>query len=136
MRTRTSRRASVLRDGRAVEVKAAELVRGDVCLLRVGDVVPADLRLLEAAELTIDEAALTGEAYPAEKQTDAGTAGAAAIHPNCAYLGSVVRGGRGVGVVAVTGMRTRLGGVAGGRSASRRRPSSAGSLASPRSWSS
>jgi Mg2+-importing ATPase len=98
LRSRTGRRATVLRDRGAVEVAAAHLVRGDVCLLQVGDVVPADLRLLEASELTIDEAALSGEAYPANKQTNPGADGVGAIHANCAYLGSIVRRGR---VVAI-----------------------------------
>src|SRR5512132_1831271 len=115
LRRQTGRRATVLRDGSAREIPAAELTPADVCLLQTGDVVPADLRLLEAAELTIDEAALTGEAYPAEKETAAAAHGTpAGVHGNCAYLGTVVRSGRGVGVVALTGMATRLGSVAGG----------------------
>jgi Mg2+-importing ATPase len=114
LRERTGRRTTVLRDGAVAEISAAELVPGDVCLLQTGDVVPADLRLLEAAELTIDEAALTGEAYPADKQVAATDGAAGAVHADCAYLGTVVRSGRGLGVVAATGMLTRLGGVAGG----------------------
>jgi Mg2+-importing ATPase len=114
LRSRTGRRAVVMRGGEAVEIAAAELVGGDVCLLQVGDVVPADLRLLEASELTIDEAALSGEAYPAEKETAADTEPSGVIHQNCAYLGSIVRSGRGAGVVVATGMQTRLGQVAGG----------------------
>src|SRR5512133_494804 len=113
LRSRTGRRAMVLRDGRAAEIPAAELVPGDVCLLQTGDVVPADMRLLEAAELTIDESALTGEAYPAEKEVGVGDDAPAAVHTNCAYLGTVVRSGTGSGVVALTGMATRLGRVAG-----------------------
>jgi Mg2+-importing ATPase len=114
LRNRTGRRATVLRDGNATEIPAAELTPGDVCLLQTGDVVPADLRLLEAAELTIDEAALTGEAFPAEKEAAAAHGTPGGVHDNCAYLGTVVRSGRGTGVVALTGMATRLGGVAGG----------------------
>jgi Mg2+-importing ATPase len=114
LRRRTGRRATVVRDGKAVEVRAAELVAGDVCVLQVGDVVPADLRLLEASDLTIDEASLTGEAYPAEKQTAAVADAAGVIHANGAYSGSIVRSGRGVGIVVATGMQTRLGQVAGG----------------------
>jgi P-type Mg2+ transporter len=113
LRSRTGRRATVVRDGNAAEIPAAELTPGDVCLLQTGDVVPADLRLLDAAELTIDEAALTGEAFPAEKGAAAGAA-PGAVHGDCAYLGTVVRGGTGTGVVALTGMATRLGSVAGG----------------------
>jgi P-type Mg2+ transporter len=114
LRERTGRRATVLRDGAVTELAAVELVPGDVCLLQTGDVVPADLRLLEAAELTIDEAALTGEAYPAEKQVDAEPTAQAAVAVDCAYMGTVVRSGRGVGVVAATGMGSELGRIAGG----------------------
>src|SRR6266516_3401611 len=114
LRNRTGRRATVLRDGSATEIPAAELTPGDVCLLQTGDLVPADLRLLQAAELTIDEAALTGEAFPAEKEAVAAHASPGGVHDHCAYLVTVVRSGRGTGVVAATGMRTRLGGVAGG----------------------
>ncbi len=114
LRERTARRATVLRDGAVRELAAAELVPGDVCLLQTGDVVPADLRLLEASELTVDEAALTGEAYPAQKQVGATDGPPGAVHGDCAYMGTVVRSGRGLGVVASTGMRTRLGSVAGG----------------------
>ncbi|MGZ4319751.1 MAG: magnesium-translocating P-type ATPase [Gaiellaceae bacterium] len=114
LRGRTGRRATVLRDGKRVELPAAELVPGDVCVLQAGDVVPADLRLLEANELSVDEAALTGEAYPAEKTIVAEANGVEGIHADCAYTGTVVRSGSGLGVVAATGPATRLGGVAGG----------------------
>ena len=114
LRARTGRRASVLRGGAVRELPAATLVPGDVCLLQTGDVVPADLRLLEASELAIDEAALTGEAYPAEKLVAASSDTDGPIHATCAYMGTIVRSGRGLGVVVATGMRTRLGGVAGG----------------------
>jgi Mg2+-importing ATPase len=114
LRARTGRRATALRDGSPLELPAAELVRGDVCLLQIGDVVPADLRLLSASELTVDEATLSGEPYPVEKQIAALEESAGAVHANCAYMGTIVRSGRGSGVVVATGMRTRLGGVAGG----------------------
>ena len=103
LRERTGRRATVLRDGVATEVPASELVVDDVCVLQSGDVVPADLRLFEASELAVDEAALTGEAFPAEKHDG-----------DDAALGTVVRSGRGIGVVVATGMRTRLGSIAAG----------------------
>ncbi len=114
LRGRTGRRATVLRDGRRAELPAADLVPGDLCVLQAGDVVPADLRLIEATELSVDEAALTGEAYPAEKTAVAETNGAEGIHADCAYTGTVVRSGTGLGVVAATGAATRLGSVAGG----------------------
>ena len=114
LRERTGRRATVLRDGSRLELPATELVRGDVCFLQTGDVVPADLRLLDVSELTIDEATLSGEPYPVEKRVDPVEEAAGAIHPDCAYMGTVVRSGHGFGVVVATGMRTRLGAVAGG----------------------
>src|SRR5438067_916716 len=66
----------------------------------------------EAAERTVDESTLTGEAYPAEKTVTAGASGA--MRADCAYTGTVVRTGRGVGVAVATGARTQLGRVAGG----------------------
>ena len=116
LRERTGRRATVLCNAQWVEIAAAALVPGDVCMLQTGDVVPADLRLLESAELTVDEATLTGEAYPAEKVIAPSDDHAGSTHLNCAYTGTVVRGGRGVGVVVSTGVDTRLGAVAGGLS--------------------
>jgi Mg2+-importing ATPase len=112
LRERTGRRATALRDGHATEIPARTLVPGDVCLLQTGDVVPADLRLLEADELTVDEAALTGEAFPADKRAEAAVVDGA-VPANCAFLGTLVRSGRGIGVVTATGAATRLGGVAG-----------------------
>jgi Mg2+-importing ATPase len=114
LRAQTGRRANVVRGGEPVEIAASLLAPGDVCLLQIGDVVPADLRLLEADELTVDEATLTGEAYPEHKRLEPGTQRPGSVHDNCAYMGTVVRGGRGVGVVAATGRSTRLGAVAGG----------------------
>ena len=112
LRRRTGRRATVLRGGAPEECPASVLVPGDVCLLQAGDVVPADLRLFDVSELTVDESMLTGEAYPAQKAVAPSLDGGA-LHANCAYAGTIVRGGRGVGVVVATGADTRLGDVAG-----------------------
>jgi P-type Mg2+ transporter len=114
LRKRTGRRATALRDGSPLELAAAGLVCGDVCLLQIGDVVPADLRLLGVTELTVDEATLSGEPYPVEKHVAALEESAGAVHANCVYMGTIVRSGRGSGVVVATGMQTRLGAVAGG----------------------
>jgi len=105
LRERTGRRATVLRDGHATEIPASGVVPGDVCLLQIGDVVPADMRLISVAELSVDESALTGEAFPVEKPVEAD-----------AYAGTIVRSGSGRAVVSATGARTRLGSVAGGLS--------------------
>jgi len=105
--------ALVVRDGMEVAIDVTELVPGDVVRLSVGDVVPADLRLLEADGLECDEAALTGESLPAEKQTQpAGTPDSPLDLASCAFLGTVVRAGSGVGVVVQTGPRTAFGAIA------------------------
>ena len=114
LRERTGRRATALRDGTPSELPAVELVVGDVCALQTGDVVPADLRLLAVHELTVDEAALSGEPFPVEKKRVAVDDVAGAVHANCAYMGTIVRSGGGLGLVIATGMQTRLGAVAGG----------------------
>ncbi len=106
--------STVVRDGAAATVPASELVPGDVVVLEAGNIVPADLRLLEIGHLKIQEAALTGESVPSEKQSGPLDGGAAALgdRKNMAYKGTVVTYGRGVGVVVATGMRTELGRIA------------------------
>lgn len=103
-------RASVLRGGRRATVDAAELVPGDIVLLEPGDRVPADLRLVHARGLRIEEAALTGESVPAEKAAEP-VAAAAALgdRASMAFSGTLVTMGQGVGVVAATGAATELG---------------------------
>ena len=107
--------ARVLRDGEERVVPARDLVPGDVVLLRVGDRIPADLRLVETVNLQIDEASLTGESVPVEK--DVGALSeldvAVADRHNMAYAGTNVTYGRGRGVVAATGMQTEFGQIAG-----------------------
>jgi Ca2+-transporting ATPase len=104
----------VRRDGRLVEVAAGELVPGDVVGLEAGTVVPADLRLIEVANLRIEEAALTGESEPVDKHTDAiNGANVALGDRRCmAFSGTQVAAGRGLGVVVATGMNTELGHIA------------------------
>lgn len=107
--------ARVRRDGHVVEVDSKDLVPGDIVLLEAGDVVPADMRLLETASLKIEEAALTGESVPVEKEADAEVTADAGIGDrlNMAYQNSNVTYGRGVGVVTNTGMYTEVGHIAG-----------------------
>lgn len=104
----------VRRDGAVTEVSARELVAGDVVLLEAGTIVPADLRLIEEANLRIEEAALTGESEPVEKQTGVIARADTALgdRTNLAYMGTQVSYGRGVGVVTATGMATQLGRIA------------------------
>jgi magnesium-transporting ATPase (P-type) len=102
--------ATVLRDGKRQVVPAENLVPGDVVLLRSGDKVPADLRLIETRELRIDEAMLTGESVPAEKTTETAVENTAlGDRHGLAFSGTLATSGRGVGVVVATGDQTELG---------------------------
>ncbi len=107
--------ARVRRNGHVVEVDSKELVPGDIVLLEAGDVVPADMRFLEANSLKIEEAALTGESVPVEKDLNATVAADAGIgdRVNMGYQNSNVTYGRGTGVVTNTGMFTEVGHIAG-----------------------
>jgi Ca2+-transporting ATPase len=107
--------ARVLRDGEVVTIKTEELVVGDVALLSAGDIVPADLRLIEAASLLVEEAALTGESVPVEKGTDVVTGDDLALGDmkNIAFMSGIVTYGRGRGIVVAAGMDTQLGVIAG-----------------------
>ena len=106
--------ARVRRAGALATVPASEVVPGDLVLLEAGNRVPADLRLVETAQLRIEEAALTGESLPADKLTAALDSEALPIgdRVNLAYRGTTVVSGRGVGIVVATGMATELGRVA------------------------
>ncbi len=113
LRDMASPTVTVRRDGTEQEVDATDLVSGDVVLLGQGDVVPADGRLIESQNLEVDEAPLTGESVPVEKTT--GTVGAQtplAERENVVYKGTNVTRGRGVAVVAETGMDTEMGEIA------------------------
>ena len=105
----------VRRDGELQELPARELVPGDVVRLEAGNVVPADLRLLDAVQLGAMEAALTGEAEAVRKQTEPLAAADLPLgdRTNLAFMGTLVAHGRGSGVVVATGMRTELGKIAG-----------------------
>lgn len=102
--------AHVRREGDWVEENAENLVPGDIVRLRSGDRVPADIRLLEAVSLSIEESALTGESLPAEKnqhpvEPDAGVGDRSGM----AFSGTMVTAGRGTGVVTATGSETEIG---------------------------
>ncbi|MBW1799315.1 MAG: plasma-membrane proton-efflux P-type ATPase [Deltaproteobacteria bacterium] len=90
--------ARVIRNGKWETLPAGELVPGDVIRIRLGDIVPADLKLLEGDYLEVDQSALTGESLPVEKHAS-----------DAAYSGSIVRRGEMDGVVAGTGMNTFFG---------------------------
>ena len=106
--------ATVVREGQENEVPARELVPGDVVLLTAGDKVPADLRLHEAINLKIDEAALTGESVAVEKHTEPLAEPDLPVgdRKNMAYAGTAATYGRGRGVVVATGRATEFGTIA------------------------
>ncbi|HSM43496.1 MAG TPA: HAD-IC family P-type ATPase, partial [Acidimicrobiia bacterium] len=106
--------ARVIRDGQDQEVDSRELVVGDVVLLESGVRVPADLRLISASALRIDESLLTGESVPVSKGVEPIAADAPlSDRVSMAYTGAVVTSGRGSGVVVATGNSTELGSIAG-----------------------
>lgn len=105
--------ALVLRDGKKLEINAAELVAGDIVFLNSGKRVPADVRLIEASDLGINEASLTGEWVPVPKTVEVLSEN---ISPsqrrNMAFRGTTIVNGRGVGIVVATGDKTEVGQIA------------------------
>lgn len=103
-----------LRDGEQTVIPSEELVVGDVVILEAGDVVPADMRLIQSASLKIEEAALTGESVPVEKECNEVVDEKAPLgdRHNMAFSGSTVTYGRGRGIVVSTGMATEMGKIA------------------------
>lgn len=106
--------ASVLRDGEEEDIPARDVVPGDILLLRSGDKVAADARLVEAVNLQVEEAALTGESMPVEKHTDpiSGEDLAPGDRRNMVLAGTAATYGRGRAVVVATGMATEFGQIA------------------------
>ncbi|MFW9998078.1 MAG: plasma-membrane proton-efflux P-type ATPase [Candidatus Odinarchaeota archaeon] len=98
LKKRLALNARALRDGKWTQIPARELVPGDIIRVRLGDIVPADLKLLEGDYLSIDESALTGESLPVEKHAS-----------DVAYSGSIVRQGEMDGLVITTGLETFFG---------------------------
>ncbi len=109
--------SKVLRDGNVHVIKSEELVAGDIILLEAGDAVPADARIIECADLRIEESTLTGESVPVNKQIDVLKLEEQKDIPlgdrkNMVYMGSSVAYGRGRAVVTATGMNTEMGKIA------------------------
>lgn len=113
LRSLTSPRARVVRDGRSLMVEASTVVPGDLIILEPGDVVPADARLYSADGLTTNEAPLTGESVPAEKLvTPSADDAPLAERHDFVFMGSSVATGTAKAIVVSTGMRTELGRIA------------------------
>ena len=104
----------VRRDGKLVELKAEELVPGDIVILEEGRTVPADLRLISSINLKTDESSLTGESLPVEKDADIVFSDPVGVgdRVNMAYMSTPVVYGRGEGIVALTGINTETGKIA------------------------
>jgi P-type Ca2+ transporter type 2C len=116
LKSMASPTARVVRDGREVAVAARELVPGDLLLLEAGDIVPADARLLQCPGLRVNEAALTGESVPVDKDADPVVRdddGSLGDQTSMVFKGSAIVHGRARAVVVTTGMATELGAIAG-----------------------
>jgi Ca2+-transporting ATPase len=107
----TRQKVVVIRDGKEKEIDVVFLVPGDIVLLSEGDVVPADLRLLEEAGLLVDESLLTGESVPVEKYSHVVLPEDTPLYErvNCLYKGTVVIRGKAKAVVFATGRQTQMG---------------------------
>nr|WP_035287486.1 calcium-translocating P-type ATPase, SERCA-type [Brevibacillus massiliensis] len=108
--------ARVIRDGKLDMIPASQLVPGDLVLLEAGDRVPADLRVIESNRLEVEESALTGESVPVAKTEKTITADGKQIplgdQKNLGFMGTMVTGGTGRGIVTTTGMATEIGKIA------------------------
>jgi len=115
LREMSTPEAHVRRGGKVETISSEDLVTGDLVLLEAGDIVPADIRLLESASMKIEESALTGESVPVEKEADvlADEDIPLGDRKNMAFMNSNVTYGRGLGVVVGSGMNTQVGQIAG-----------------------
>lgn len=110
----SSPHAKVIRDGKVLEIGSHELTLGDIVVLETGDYVAADIRLLESTNLKTDEASLTGESLPAEKDAkiDLPESTVLAERENSVYMSTLVTYGKAKGVVTAIGMETEIGKIA------------------------
>ena len=110
----SSPEATVIRDGQRKHVKAEDLIPGDIVVLETGDIIPADMRLIESSNLKIDESSLTGESVAVEKDANFTTSEDVGIgdRENYVHSSSIVTYGHGIGLVATTGEETEIGKIA------------------------
>ena len=115
LRNMSAPTAKVLRQGEESVIPASELVVGDIVMLGDGDMVPADMRLIDSANLKVQEASLTGESVPSEKEAEDILPEDCLLgdRSNMAYTSAIVTYGRATGVVVATGMDTEVGNIAG-----------------------
>jgi len=108
----TSQTAIVIRDGKQMKVRSETLVPGDIVLVDEGTNVPSDMRIIEAVELQVDEAVLTGESSPVSKVIECVDRKCLADLSNMLWSGTIITYGRGAGIVTETGMNTQIGRIA------------------------
>jgi Mg2+-importing ATPase len=114
LKERVTTKATALRDGLKQEVKLSEIVPGDIVYLMAGDLVPADCRLISTKDLNLNQSALTGEAFPVEKNANPLSTTTAEVTgwSNYVFLGTSVVSGTGTAVAVKTGSSTQYGGIA------------------------
>ena len=111
----SSPKAIVKRNGELTEIPSDKIVPGDIIIIDAGRIIPCDLRLIEAANLKIEESALTGESVPVEKNTEAILSSnntALGDQQNMAFMSTICTYGRGIGIATATGMDTEIGKIA------------------------
>ncbi|HMM69200.1 cation-translocating P-type ATPase [Gudongella oleilytica] len=106
--------AKVLRDGNPQEISSSQLVPGDLVILETGDIIPADIRLVESSNLKVEEASLTGESVPVEKRAQETYSEEVSLgdRHNMAYMSTIITYGRGRGIVVETAEGTEIGKIA------------------------
>lgn len=115
LKSMSTPKAIVKRDGNIIEIPSEEVVIGDIIIIDAGRYIPADLRIVEAANLKIEESAFTGESVPSEKNSNTITKGKdvpIGDQHNMAFMSTLVTYGRGIGIVVNTGMNTEIGKIA------------------------
>lgn len=128
LRSLSSPSATVIRNGQTTTIPSGEVVPGDIVQIKMGDTVPADMRLFDSMNLECDEKILTGEAIPVAKDSTFDTSGRDEVNTgvgdrlNMAYSSSTVTKGRGRGIVVFTGMSTELGKIAQSMQGKKRKP--------------
>ncbi len=108
-------KAIVMRGGEKKEINVQDIVQGDIVYLSIGSIVPADLRLLQTKDLEVNEAILTGESLPTHKIANPLKSEHLEIRDqkNCAFQGTIVSAGEGIGIVTATALRTEFGRISG-----------------------